>query len=72
MTLTRVVEVIVFCCLLLLKQPASGKFIRISMAFFRIIMKIHSYPQFSVLCAFQDILQEQNLKLHLHQKFMRH
>lgn len=25
-----------------------------------------------VLCAFQDILQEQNLKLHLHQKFMQH
>ena len=25
-----------------------------------------------VLCAFQDILQEQNLQLTLHQKFMRH
>jgi len=61
MTLTRVVEAIVFCCLFLLKQPASGKFIRISMAFLRIIMKIHSYPQLSVLCAFQDILQEHKI-----------
>ncbi|KAK2573700.1 hypothetical protein P5673_001386 [Acropora cervicornis] len=61
MTLTRVVEAIVFCCLFLLKQSASGKFIRISMAFLRIIMKIHSYPQLSVLCAFQDILQEHKI-----------